>query len=319
MRSSSEVHPVNRSTITTQRQPQPWLRRLGRELRRNHFAYIVMTPVLLHFLLFEFGPFVFSFVLTFMDWKLVGSPEFVGLANWRDSFEDPLVWQALWNTTLFALYYVVPTIALGFCHALLIHTGLRGTKLYKTLVLTPFVTSGVIIAGIWQYLFKGSENGLVNGMLGWFGVEPLVYFSNPQLTMLVLAGLSIFRVSGYLMIYYLAGLQSIPPYLYEAADIDGASSWQKTWSITLPLLKPIHFFVAIITTISAFQVFEQMFVITKGGPAFASTTIVYYLYQMGFNMLRLGYATVVAFILFVVVFVLSLIQRWYLGKEVSYY
>ena len=137
--------------------------------------------------------------------------------------------------------------------------------------------------------------------------------------MVVLAALSVFRVSGYLMIYYLAGLQSIPTYLYEAADIDGATAWKKTWYITIPLLKPIHFFVAIITTISAFQVFEQMFVITKGGPAFGTTTIVYYLYQMGFNMLRLGYATVVAFILFVVIFVLSLIQRRYLGKEVSYY
>ncbi|MEZ4676819.1 MAG: sugar ABC transporter permease [Caldilineaceae bacterium] len=146
-----------------------------------------------------------------------------------------------------------------------------------------------------------------------------IYFSSPQLAMVVLASLSIFRISGYLMVYYLAGIQSIPPHLYEAADIDGATYWQKTWHVTLPLLKPIHFFVAIITTIGAFQVFEQMFIITKGGPAFATTTIVYYLYQVGFNMLRLGYATVVAFILFVVVFTLSLIQRRYLGKEVSYY
>ena len=296
-----------------------WLRRVQRELKRNHFAYIVMIPVLIHFVLFEFGPFVFSFVLTFMDWKLIGSPKFVGLANWRDSFEDPLVWQALRNTTLFALYYVVPTIVLGFLQALLINTGLRGTKLFKIVVLTPFVTSGVIIAGIWQYIFKGSESGLFNYLLSYFGVEAQIYFSDPQLAMLVLAGLSVFRISGYLMIYYLAGLQSIPQHLYEAADIDGASSFEKTWYITLPLLRPIHFFVAIITTIGAFQVFEQMYVITKGGPAFGTTTIVYYLYQVGFNMLRLGYATVVAFILFVVVFVLSLIQRRYLGKEVSYY
>jgi len=296
-----------------------WLRRVQRELKRNHFAYIVMIPVLIHFVLFEFGPFVFSFVLTFMDWKLIGSPKFVGLANWRDSFEDPLVWQALRNTTLFALYYVVPTIVLGFLQALLINTGLRGTKLFKIIVLTPFVTSGVIIAGIWQYIFKGSESGLFNYLLSYFGVEAQIYFSDPQLAMLVLAGLSVFRISGYLMIYYLAGLQSIPQHLYEAADIDGASSFEKTWYITLPLLRPIHFFVAIITTIGAFQVFEQMYVITKGGPAFGTTTIVYYLYQVGFNMLRLGYATVVAFILFVVVFILSLIQRRYLGKEVSYY
>src|SRR5215216_5351639 len=107
-----------------------WFSRLRRELKRNHFAYIVMLPVLVHFLIFEFGPFVFSFVLTFMNWKLVGTPEFVGLANWRNSFADPLVWQALGNTTLFAAYYVVPTILLAFVMALIINTGVRGTKVF---------------------------------------------------------------------------------------------------------------------------------------------------------------------------------------------
>ncbi len=319
MNSPAQIGRTGALPAHAQRPNSSWLSRARQEWKRNRFAYIVMLPVLVHFLLFEFGPFVFSFVLTFMNWKLIGTPQFVGLANWRDSFNDPLVWQALRNTTLFAAYYVVPTIVLGFFMALIINTGVRGSKVFKTLVLMPFVTSGVIIAGIWQYIFKGSESGLFNVLLSWVGIGPQIYFSSPQLAMLVLAALSIFRVSGYLMIYYLAGLQSIPPYLYEAADIDGATAWQKTWNITIPLLQPIHFFVAIITTISAFQVFEQMFVITKGGPAFATTTIVYYLYQMGFNMLRLGYATVVAFILFVVIFVLSLIQRRYLGKEVSYY
>ncbi len=296
-----------------------WLSRARKELKQNQFAYIVMAPVVIHFVLFQFGPFIFSFVLTFLNWPLIGAPRFVALANWQASFHDPLVWKALWNTTLFALYYVAPTIVLGFLLALLINAGLPGARLFRTIVLVPFVTSGVIVAGIWQYIFKGSANGLFNLLIGFAGVAPQTYFSNKNLAMLVLASLSIFRISGYLMIYYLAGLQSIPLHLYEAADMDGATGFQKTWYVTLPLLKPIHFFVAIITTIGAFQVFEQMFVITKGGPAFATTTIVYYLYQVGFNMLRLGYATVVAFILFVVVFVLSLLQRRFLGKEVSYY
>jgi multiple sugar transport system permease protein len=296
-----------------------WLSRVRRELKRNSFAYIVMIPVVIHFLIFEFGPFVFSFVLTFMDWPLIGAPEFVGLTNWIASIDDPLVWRSLWNTTLFALYYVVPTIVLGFLQALLISSDLPGTRILRITVLVPYVTSGVIIAGIWQYIFKGNENGLFNFLIGLFGIEPQAYFSDKTLAMIVLASLSIFRISGYLMIYYLAGLRSIPRHLYEAAEIDGANGFETVWFITLPLLRPIHFFVAVITTIGAFQVFEQMFVITRGGPAFATTTIVYYLYQQGFNMLRMGYATVVAFILFVVVFGLSTIQRRYLGKEVSYY
>ena len=311
----AETHPLPPAA-----KPTPsWLARARRELRRNHFAYIVMLPVLIHFTLFEFGPFIFSFVLTFMDRPLIGTPKFVGSANWQASFKDPLVWRSLWNTTLFAIYYVIPTITLGFLMALMISTDLLGTRLLRIIVLVPFVTSGVIVAGIWQYIFKGNENGLANYFIGLFGAEPRAFFSDPRLAMIVLASLSIFRISGYLMIYYLAGLRSIPRHLYEAAEIDGANRFDSIWFITLPLLRPIHFFVAVITTIGAFQVFEQMYVITRGGPAFATTTIVYYLYQVGFNMLRMGYATVVAFILFVVVFSLSTIQRRYLGKEVSYY
>jgi len=296
-----------------------WFDRVRRELKRNSFAYIVMIPVVIHFLIFEFGPFIFSFILTFMNWPLMGVPTFIGLDNWRASLADPLVWRSLWNTTLFALYYVVPTIILGFLQALLISSNLPGTRILRITVLVPYVTSGVIVAGIWQYIFKGSETGLFNYFLGLFSIPPQPYFSDKTLAMIVLASLSIFRVSGYLMIYYLAGLRSIPRHLYEAAEIDGANRFESVWFITLPLLRPIHFFVAVITTIGAFQVFEQMFVITHGGPAFATTTIVYYLYQVGFNMLRMGYATVVAFILFVVVFGLSTIQRRFLGKDVSYY
>lgn len=249
----------------------------------------------------------------------MGTPSFVGLENWRLSFVDPLVWRSLWNTTLFSLYYVAPTIILAFLQALLISSDLPGTRILRIAVLVPYVTSGVIVSGLWQHIFKGSESGLFNSFIGIFGISPLVYFSDKTLAMIVLASLSIFRVSGYLMIYYLAGIQSIPRHLYEAAEIDGATGFEAVWYITLPLLRPIHFFVVVITTISGFQVFEQIFVITKGGPAFATTSIVYYLYQVGFNMLRMGYATVVAFILFVVVFGLSSIQRRFLGREVSYY
>jgi ABC-type sugar transport system permease subunit len=182
----------------------------------------------------------------------------------------------------------------------------------------PYVTSGVIIAGIWRYLFIGSETGVVNAILGNFGIGPIIFFSSPTLAMPTLASLSVFRISGYIMIFYLAGILSIPRTYYEAAEIDGATAWRQMWNITLPLLRPIHFFVIVITTIGSFQVFEQIFVITQGGPAFATTTIVYYLYQVGFNMLQLGYATVVAFVLFAVILTLSLIQRRFLGQEVTY-
>lgn len=293
--------------------------RVRREWSRNRFAYLVVIPLLIHFVVFKFGPFVGSFLLTFSSWPLIGRPRFVGLANWVESIQDPLVWQSLWNTVLFSIYYIVPTIFLGFFMALLIATMIPGARLFRTTVLVPYVTSGVIIAGIWKYIFQGNESGIVNILLGQFGIAPQIFFSNPHLAMPVLASLSVYRIAGYTMVFYLAGILSIPQTFYEAADIDGASGWDKIWYITMPLLKPIHFFIAVITTIGSFKVFEQMYVITQGGPAFATTTIVFYLYQVGFNMLRLGYATVVAFILFIIILIISLIQRRFLGEEVNYY
>ena len=318
MESPATVGYAGSADGTEQNRPG-WVTRFKREWKRNSFAYIVLIPLMLHFILFSFGPFVASFGLTFMKWPLIGTPRFVGLNNWKESFQDELVWRSLWNTVLFSIYYIVPTIMLGFSQALLISTGIRGTRILRTMVLVPYVTSGVIISGIWKYIFQGSETGVINAVLVRLGMEPVVFFSNPDLAMPVLSSLSVFRLSGYVMVFYLAGLLSIPESLYEAAEIDGASGWQKTWNITLPLLRPIHFFVAVITTIGSFKVFESMFVITQGGPAFATTTIVFDLYQIGFNMLRLGYATVVAFILLVIILILSLIQRRFLGQEVSYY
>ncbi|MCB0127409.1 MAG: sugar ABC transporter permease, partial [Caldilineaceae bacterium] len=141
MSTPTDLHLSRRIDRSAPARPS-WFVRVRQELKRNRFAYSVIIPLVIHFALFEFGPFLFSFVLTFMDWKLVGTPEFVGLENWRTSFADPLVWKSLWNTTLFALYYVVPTIVLGFLHALLISLGLHGSRIYRTVVLTPFVTSG---------------------------------------------------------------------------------------------------------------------------------------------------------------------------------
>lgn len=300
--------------------PKPTIgARIRREWTRNRFPYLVVIPLLIHFAIFSFGPFVGSFLLTFSSWPLIGRPRFVGLANWIESFQDELVWRSLWNTVQFSIYYIVPTIFLGFFMALLISTMLRGARAFRTTVLVPYVTSGVIIAGIWKYIFQGNESGIMNILLAKIGIPTQIFFSNPDLAMPVLASLSVYRIAGYTMVFYLAGILSIPRAFYEAADIDGANGWNKMWHITMPLLKPIHFYIAVITTIGSFKVFESMYVITQGGPAFATTTIVFYLYQVGFNMLRLGYATVVAFILFIIILIISLIQRRYLGEEVNFY
>ncbi len=308
----NQVHANQRVTNMTRKE------RIKRNWNKYGLVYIFLIPILIHFAVFQLFPILFSFILTFTNWPVIGDPKFIGLKNWLALFKDPLAWKALWNTVVFSIYYIVPTMVIGLGMALMINTGKRGTGFFKGLFFLPVVTSFVVISGIWDWLFKGTESGLINMLLSIFGIEPQLFFSSSSQAMIVLAGLSIFKVCGSTMIYYYAGLQSMPEELYEAARIDGASSWKIFWKITFPLLLPIHFYVAIITTIGSFQIFDSAFLLTSGGPNYATTTIVYYLYQEGFVSLRFGYASVLAYVLFFIIFIISIIQKKFLGKETTY-
>ena len=290
-----------------------------KEMKRNKLVYIFLIPTLIHFIIFQVFPFAFSFYLTFMDWRVIGESEFVGLKNWARFLEDELAWKAIWNTVLFSLYYIVPTMALGLILALIINSGIKFSKFFKGVFFLPVVTSFVIVAGLWGWLFKGTETGMVNYFLGLLGFDTQLFLSDASQALIVLAGLSVFKVAGSTMIYYYAGLQSIPKELYEAARIDGASKSKIFWKITFPLLLPIHFYVAIMTTIGSFQIFDSTFLLTAGGPNYSTTTIVYYLYQEGFAGLNFSYAAVLSYVLFFIILIISLIQRKYLGKESSNY
>ncbi|MBU7320890.1 carbohydrate ABC transporter permease [Paenibacillus oleatilyticus] len=293
--------------------------RIAQSWKKNAIIYVFLVPVLLHFLVFQFAPLVFSFVLTFMDWPMIGEPSFAGLGNWERFLQDKLAWRSIWNTVLFSVYYIVPTMALGLVLALLVYSKVKLAGLFKGMFFLPVVTSFVILSGIWAWLFKGTDYGVVNHLLSYAGIEPQLFFSDSKQALPVLAALSIFKVCGSTMVYYYAGLQSIPGHLYEAAKMDGATGWRTFWSVTFPLLLPIHFYVAIITTIGSFQIFDSAFLLTGGGPDYSTTTIVYYLYQEGFTSLRFGYGSVLAYVLFFIIFTISLVQRKFLGKDVSYH
>ncbi|XKI12741.1 ABC-type sugar transport system, permease component [Sporosarcina sp. ANT_H38] len=305
--------------VTSKKSKLPLGERVKREWNRNAIVYIFLIPVLVHFIIFQIYPFALSFYLTFMDWKVIGDPEFVGLKHWKYFLTDTLAWKAIWNTVKFSVYYIVPTMALGLLLALIINSGVKSAGFFKGIFFLPVVTSFVIIAGIWGWLFRGTEAGMINYLLSFVGIEPQLFLSDSSQALAVLAGLSIFKVAGSTMIYYFAGLQSIDRQLYEAARIDGASSFKIFWTITFPLLKPIHFFVAITTTIGSFQIFDSAYLLTGGGPNYATTTIVYYLYEQGFTSLNLSYAAVLSYVLFFIILVISLIQRKYLGQESNNY
>ncbi|QGM32665.1 ABC transporter permease subunit [Bacillus sp. N3536] len=293
--------------------------RLKRQWDRNAIVYIFLIPILIHFAIFQVYPFLLSFYLTFMDWKVIGEPEFVGLKHWEYFLSDKLAWKAIWNTVKFSVYYIVPTMAVGLILALIINSGVKMAGFFKGIFFLPVVTSFVIIAGIWGWLFRGTEEGMINYLIGLIGIEPQLFLSDSSQALPVLAALSIFKVAGSTMIYYFAGLQSIDKGLYEAAKMDGASTTKIFWKVTFPLLKPIHFYVAITTTIGSFQIFDSAYLLTGGGPNYATTTIVYYLYNQGFTSLNLSYAAVLSYVLFFIILMISLLQRRFLGKESNLY
>lgn len=293
--------------------------RFRRHFKKHALVYTFLVPVLVHFLIFFLIPIGFSFVMTFLDYKIIGDPTPVGFKNWLRFFNDPLAWKSIWNTLKFSFYYIVPTMALGLLFATLIHSMKRRTgTFFKGVFFLPVVTSFVVISGIWKWMFRGSSEGFVNQFLALFGISEQLFLSSSSQALIVLAGLSIFKVVGNTMIYYYAGLQGVPEDVYEAAKIDGAGRIKTFFKITMPLLLPIHFYVALTTTIGSFQIFDSAFLLTKGGPNYATNTLVYYLYQQGFTNYNFAYASVLAYVLFFFIFIISMIQNKVLGKEIEY-
>lgn len=297
----------------------PLKERIMKELKANAFSYIIVSAAFLHFAVFKIIPFVSSFVLSFLKYKFNGSSEFVGLANWVEMFRDELMWKSLWNTVLFTLYYVFPTMVLGLILALLINSKARGTKIFRVIYFLPVVTSFVVVAGIWKWIFVSQDNGVINSMLAFFHIPPQKFLDDTVLVLPVLAALSIFKVAGTVMIYYFGGLKQIPESLYEAAAIDGATGLRRFFSITLPMLRPTTLYVAIMTTIGSFQVFDSAYLLTNGGPNYASNTIVYYIYQKAFVNMDFGYASALSIVLFIIILGISAVQKKIIGDDVAYY
>lgn len=292
--------------------------KLMTHLRKHTLVYTFLVPVLIHFLVFFLIPIGFSFVMTFLNYKIVGPAEFAGLDNWARFFKDPLAWKSIWNTLKFSLYYIVPTMALGMTFAVLIHSMRRSVgTFFKGIFFLPVVTSFIVISGIWKWMFRGTSEGLINQFLALFGIETQLFLSSSSQALIVLAGLSIFKVVGNTMIYYYAGLQGIPDDVYEAAKVDGAGRLRTFWTITMPMMLPIHFYVALTTTIGSFQIFDSAYLLTNGGPNYSTNTLVFYLYQQGFTNFNFGYASVLAYVLFFAILVVSLIQNKVLGKDLN--
>lgn len=279
-------------------------------------GYLMVAPALAIIGAFTWMPVGVSAALSLFRWDMMRpTPRFVGVANFRRLMSDPAMAQALGANALYALGTVLPGAVLGLGLALLLNQRLRGTTLLRAAFFAPVVTSAVSVFLVWTWILH-PEVGLLNAIIGAAGLGPVRWLGDPRWAIGALALVGLWKNLGYLMIIFLAGLQQIPPELHEAAAIDGASGWQRVRYVTLPLLAPTTFFVLVISTLDALQLFTQVDVMTQGGPAGSTTTAVYYLYFRGFRTYEMGYASAIALALFIPVLALTYLHaRWQERRE----
>ncbi|GCE14713.1 carbohydrate ABC transporter permease [Tengunoibacter tsumagoiensis] len=288
--------------------PVPAQRRRPR--RSRHLPlYLSIAPFYLLFLVFGLTPVLFSLYLAFQKWDGISSMRYIGFNNFSYLLTDTHFWQAIGNTILIWLMATIPTLGLALISAFLLNTSIRHTTLYKLAFFLPHVTSVVAIAIIFSTLF-GNQFGLLNALITALGGGRIPWLLNPLGIKFAIACMIIWRATGYNAIIYLAGLQSIPKVLYEAARIDGAHSLQIFKNITLPLLRPIILFTVITSTISGLQVFTepQVLVGPNGGPGASGMTMVLYLYQQAFSRDRFGYGSAVGWGMFVIIVAFSILN-----------
>ena len=282
-------------------------------MRISHAGWLFIVPAMIAITVFFVVPVCAALLMSFTDFDIyaladLGNLRFIGLDNYAHLLHTPLFWQALANTLYFVLIGVPLSIAASLGAALLLNSPLAHFKgFYRTALFAPVVTTLVAVAVVWRYLLH-TRYGLINHALTAIGITPVDWLGDPFWAMPAIVLLSVWKNFGYNMIILLAGLQAIPKDLYEAARIEGASAWQQLRYVTMPVLAPMLLMVSILTMAGHFQIFAEPYVMTQGGPAQRTVTVLYFMYDEGFKWWSLGSASAVAFVLFAFMFVFTLLQ-----------
>lgn len=283
---------------------------LAKIINNQNFAGLIfILPALLGTLIFIVIPVIASFGLSFTSWDLLNPIQFVGLDNYRLIFTEPLFFKILINTLVFAVATSVLGVIIPLVLAAILNSKIRGAEFYKTAYFLPFITPMIVIGIVWQWIFDpniGILNNVLHLHIQW------LYDTNWALPALIVV--TVWKLIGYNMVIFLSGFSSIPENLYEAAKIDGANSAQTFLRVTVPMLSPTIFFVIIITAISSFQVFDLIYLMTQGGPLDSTNVLVYAIYKNAFEFFNVGKASAIAYVLFFIILVLTLVQ-WNLRKK----
>lgn len=279
---------------------------------KGFMGIIFILPALLGTLIFIIIPVIFSFGFSFIKWDLLNTPKFVGFDNYIKIFSDPLFGKILLNTIVFALSTSILGVIIPLILAVILNSKIRGSEFFKTAYFLPFVTPMIVIAIIWQWIFDPNI-----GVLNHFLRLHINWLYDPNFAMPALIIVSVWKLIGYNMVIFLSGLAALNQSLFEAAKIDGAGKIATFKHITIPLLSPTIFFVVVITCISSFQIFDLIYLMTQGGPLDSTNVLVYAIYKKAFEYFKIGEASAIAYVLFIIIFGLTMLQ-WQLRKKLVY-
>jgi multiple sugar transport system permease protein len=290
----------------------------GLKWREYRAACILLFPATLGLLLFAFLPILQALQVSFYDAPLLAPRRtFIGLENYTTALQDPVFHKALWNTVVYAGGVVILQVPVALGLALLIRETIPGIGFFRSTYFLPVVTSLVVVSTVWKIMYH-TDNGLINSVLRTLSVSPQPWLTSPGHALWSLVIIGVWKEVGFSMLVLLGGLQNIPLDFYEAAAIDGATGWRSFWQITLPLLRRALLFVLVLTIINAFKLFIPVYVITEGGPADSTQTLVFYIFQSAFRYFKLGYASALSFLLLGLVLLLTAAQFRVFRTDVEY-
>lgn len=293
-------------------------KQIKRQKRRDGLITLsFLAPNLIGFLVFTIIPVIATVVISMTEWNLIADPQWIGFKNYASMFGTKRFLKSLNNTFLYTVFTVPIGLFLALCLAVLMNRKIHGISVYRTIYYLPVVSSTVAVALLWKYIYADNV-GILAGLFKYMGLESPKWISSTKWALPSVMIMSVWKGLGYNIVLLLAGLQGISQTYYEAAKIDGANGWRQFTHITIPLITPTLFFLVIMSIISSFQVFEQTQILTEGGPGFASTTIVYYIYTSAFVNLKFGFACALAMFLFLIILIITIIQWIGQKKWVTY-
>lgn len=316
---TSVAEPSARSRTETPGSRQVRSRLSGSKSREALAGYLFLAPALLHFLVFTVYLLAMSLVMSTWVWDLLTPHEFRGLYNYKTLLlHDRIFRTAFKNTLLYAVMTIVPGMALGLAFALVVNQKIKGISLFRAAYFLPVVVPTVAVAIVFRWLYS-PDVGLINQLLGFLGIPSHDWLNTPSTALPAIAAMAIWQNLGWNMTFYLVGLQAIPRQLYEVAELDGAGRWMRFRHVTWPLLTPITFFVLVTSTIDNLQgAFDQVYLMTQGGPGYATYTNSFYLYKQAFTYFHYGYAAAYGWVIFAVIAVATFLQFKFLAKRINY-